>query len=134
MPRSRRSSTASSSGSPCGSPTSTEGTRPRPRRRRHRCAHTFGSGLTVPPQPIRDNLERAIAEGRAEDAWAWALALRQVGLDQAPALTVLLGRSGDRRHLRAFHRFLVRLIEEAEPSLLSLRKLVDALDVVGRVR
>jgi hypothetical protein len=91
-------------------------------------------GSPYPQRQICDNLDRAIAEGRVEDAWAWARGLRQVGLDQALALTVLLGRSGDGRYLRASHRFLARLIVEAEPSLLDLKKVVDALDVVGRVR
>lgn len=92
------------------------------------------AGSPFPQQQIRDNLDRAIAEGRVQDAWGWARGLRQVGLDQALALTVLLGRSGDGRYLRASHRFLGRFIIEVEPSLLDLKKLVDALDVVGRVR
>jgi hypothetical protein len=32
------------------------------------------------------------------------------------------------------HRFLIRFILEVRPSLLDLKKVVDALDVVGRVR
>jgi hypothetical protein len=91
-------------------------------------------GSPFPQQQIRDNLDRAIAEGRVEDAWSWARSLRQVGLDQALALTVLLGRSDDGRYRRAAHRFLIRFIVEAEPSLLNLKAMVDALDVVGRVR
>jgi hypothetical protein len=59
---------------------------------------------------------------------------KQIGLDRALALTVLLGRQDNTRYLRAASRFLVRLIGDVEPSLLNLKKIVDALDVVGRVR
>jgi hypothetical protein len=51
-----------------------------------------------------------------------------------PGLTVVLGRQGDGRYAAAAQRFLVRFILEACPSLLNLKKVVDALDVVGRVR
>jgi hypothetical protein len=60
--------------------------------------------------------------------------LKQVGLHRALALTLVLGRQNDARYLRAASRFILRLITEVEPSLLNLKKIVDALDVVGRVR
>jgi hypothetical protein len=87
------------------------------------------------PQPeIRKIVDRAIAEGDTDRALRWAQELKQVGLHRALALTVLLGRQDDRRYLRAASRFLLRLIADVEPSLLDLKKIVDALDVVGRVR
>jgi hypothetical protein len=60
--------------------------------------------------------------------------LKQVSLDRALALTLALGRADDERYLAAAHRFLVRFIVEVRPTLLNLKKVVDALDVVGRVR
>ena len=87
------------------------------------------------PQPqIAEIVDRAIADGDVERALRWARELKEVPLDRALALTLALGRTGDRRYARAASRFLVRLLTEVEPSLLNLKKVVDALDVVGRVR
>jgi hypothetical protein len=79
-------------------------------------------------------VDRAVAEGDADRALRWAQELKQVGLNRALALTLVLGRRDDVRYPRAASRFLLRLIAEVEPSLLNLKKIVDALDVVGRVR
>jgi hypothetical protein len=91
-------------------------------------------GSPYPQHQIAEIVDRAIAEGDAERALHWARGLKQVSLDRALALTLVLGRGDDRRYLPGAHRFLVRFIVEARPSLLNLKKVVDALDVVGRVR
>jgi hypothetical protein len=91
-------------------------------------------GSPYPQSEIRKLVDRSIVEGDPDRALRWAQELKQVGLDRALAITLLLGRQDDRRYLRAASRFLVRLITEVEPSLLNLKKVVDALDVVGRVR
>jgi hypothetical protein len=91
-------------------------------------------GSPYPQDQIAEIVDRAIAEGDAERALKWVRELRQVSLDRALALTVALGRNDDGRYLAAAHRFLVRFIVECRPSLLNLKKVVDALDVVGRVR
>jgi len=94
----------------------------------------FVPGSPYPQHQIAEIVDRAIAEGDPERALQWARGLKQVGLDRALALTVVLGRNDDGRYLVAAQRFLVRFILEARPSLLNLKKVVDALDVVGRVR
>jgi hypothetical protein len=94
----------------------------------------FVPGSPYPQSEIRKLLDRAIVEGDPDRALRWAQELKQVGLDRALALTLLLGRQNDTRYLRAASRFLVRLIADVEPSMLNLKKIVDALDVVGRVR
>jgi hypothetical protein len=91
-------------------------------------------GSPYPQHQIGEIVDRAIAEGDPERALQWARELKEIGLDRALALTVVLGREGDGRYVAAAHRFLVRFIVEARPSLLNLKKVVDALDVVGRVR
>lgn len=91
-------------------------------------------GSPYPQHQIAEIFDRAIAEGDPERALQWARGLKQVGLDRALALTVVLGRQDDGRYLAAAQRFLVRFIFEARRSLLNLKKVVDALDVVGRVR
>ena len=91
-------------------------------------------GSPYPQSDIGKIVDRSIAEGDADRALRWAQELKQVGLHRALALTLLLGRQDDARYLRAASRFLLRLIAEVEPSLLNLKKIVDALDVVGRVR
>jgi hypothetical protein len=91
-------------------------------------------GSPYPQTQIAAIVDRALAEGDAERALHWSRALEEVTLDRALALTLALGRAGDERYPRAASRFLVRFIVEAQPRLLALRKLVDALDVVGRVR
>jgi hypothetical protein len=91
-------------------------------------------GSPYPQSEIGKIVDRALAEGDADRALRWAQALEQVGLHRALALTLLLGRQDDSRYLRAASRFLLRLIADVEPSLLNLKKIVDALDVVGRVR
>jgi hypothetical protein len=91
-------------------------------------------GSPYPQDQIAEIVDRALAEGDAERALKWARELKQVSLDRALALTVTLGRNDDRRYVGAAHRFLVRFILECRPSLLNLKKVVDALDVAGRVR
>lgn len=91
-------------------------------------------GSPYPQTEIGKIVDRAVAEGDADRAIRWAQELKQVGLDRALALTLVLGRQDDARYPRAAARFLLRLIAEVEPSLLNLKKIVDALDVVGRVR
>jgi hypothetical protein len=91
-------------------------------------------GSPYPQHQIAEIVDRAIAEGDPERALQWARGLKRVTLDRALALTVALGHQGDGRYLAAAHRFLVRFILEVRPSLLNLKKVVDALDVVGRVR
>lgn len=91
-------------------------------------------GSPYPQSEIGKILDRAIAEGDSDRALRWAQELKQVGLHRALALTLILGRQDDARYPRAASRFLLRLIAEVEPSLLDLKKIVDALDVVGRVR
>jgi hypothetical protein len=94
----------------------------------------FVPGSPYPQSEIRKLVDRSIIEGDPDRALRWAQELKQVGLDRALAITLLLGRQDDGRYLRAASRFLVRLITDVEPSLLNLKKVVDALDVVGRVR
>jgi hypothetical protein len=91
-------------------------------------------GSPYPQDQIAEIVDRALAEGDAERALKWARGLKQVSLDRALALTVTLGRSDDQRYVAAAHRFLLRFIAEVSPSLLNLKKVVDALDVLGRVR
>jgi hypothetical protein len=91
-------------------------------------------GSPYPQDQIVEIVDRALAEGDAERALKWARGLKQVSLDRALALTVALGRNDDQRYVGAAHRFLVRFILECRPSLLNLKKVVDALDIVGRVR
>jgi hypothetical protein len=94
----------------------------------------FVPGSPYPQHQIAEIVDRAIADGDHERALKWARDLKQITLDRALALTVVLGRQDDRRYEAAAHRFLVRFILEARPSLLNLKRVVDALDVVGRVR
>jgi hypothetical protein len=90
--------------------------------------------LTVPANRDTENVERAIRQQELEAALRWARELKQVGLDQVLSLTLLLGREEDPRYPRAALRFLVRFVGEVEPKLLQLKKVVDALDCVERVR
>jgi hypothetical protein len=101
---------------------------------RPRCEHTFVPGSPYPQSEIGKIVDRAVAEGDADRALRWAQELKQVDLHRALALTLVLGRQDDVRYPRAASRFLLRLITAVEPSLLNLKKIVDALDVVGRVR
>jgi hypothetical protein len=94
----------------------------------------FVPGSPYPQSQIAEIVDRAIADGDVERALHWARELKEVGLDRALALTLALGRGNDERYRRAASRFLVRFITEVEPSLLNLKKVVDALDVIGRVR
>jgi hypothetical protein len=91
-------------------------------------------GSPFPQRQIAEIVDRALADGDAERALQWARGLKKVTLHRALALTLALGRAADERFLAAAHRFLVRFILEVRPSLLNLKKVVDALDVVGRVR
>lgn len=91
-------------------------------------------GSPYPQSEIGKIVDRAVADGDADRALRWAQELKQVGLHRGLALTLVLGRQDDARYLRAASRFLLHLITEVEPSLLNLKKIVDALDVVGRVR
>jgi hypothetical protein len=75
-----------------------------------------------PQHQIAEIVDRAVAEGDAERALQWARGLKQVTLDRALALTVVLGREGDERYLAGAHRFPVRFIVEIRPSLLNLKK------------
>jgi hypothetical protein len=94
----------------------------------------FVPGSPYPQSEIRKIVDRAIQQQEVESALSWAKELKRVGLDQALALTLLLGREDDPRYPRAALRFLVRFIGEVEPKLLTLKKVVDALDCVERVR
>jgi hypothetical protein len=91
-------------------------------------------GSPYPQDQIAEIVDRALAEGDAERALRWARGLKQIDLARALAMTLALGRSDDERYVLAAHRFLVRFIVEVRPSLLNLKKVVDALDGVGRVR
>jgi hypothetical protein len=91
-------------------------------------------GSPYPQSEIGKIVDRAVAEGDADRALRWAQELKHVGLHRALELTLILGRQDDARYPRAASRFLLRLIAEVESSLLNLKKIVDALDVVGRVR
>jgi hypothetical protein len=91
-------------------------------------------GSPYPSHLVAEIVDPAIAAGDADRALKWARELEQVSLDRALALTLVLGRSDDDRYLPAANRFLVRFIAEVHPSLFNLHKVVDALDVVGRVR
>jgi hypothetical protein len=91
-------------------------------------------GSPYPQSEIGKIVDQSVAEGDADRALRWAQELKEVDLHRALALTLVLGRLDDTRYPRAASRFLLRLIAEVEPSLFNLKKIVDALDVVGRVR
>jgi hypothetical protein len=91
-------------------------------------------GSPYPQAEIRKIVDRAIQQQELESALRWARELKQVGLDQALSLTLLLGREEDPRYPRAALRFLIRFTQEVEPKLLQLKKVVDALDCIERVR
>jgi hypothetical protein len=82
---------------------------------------------------IAEQFERAVEEGEPARAWNLARRLDPVRLDQALALTVLLGRARDRRFEAAALRFVERFVVEARPSLTTISKVADALQTVGRV-
>ncbi|MFT3866772.1 MAG: hypothetical protein QM729_21125 [Solirubrobacterales bacterium] len=91
-------------------------------------------GSPYPQAEIRKILDRAIQQQETESALSWAKGLKKVGLDQALDITLLLAHDDDPRYPKAARRFLARFIVEVEPKLLQLKKVVDAMDCVERVR
>lgn len=65
-------------------------------------------------------------------AWYAAVEARQVFLDQALRLTLLLGREQSEDYEAAARRFLVRFLKEVKPTLEQAKKVADALNEIGK--
>jgi hypothetical protein len=82
---------------------------------------------------IRSSFDRAIRDEDLPGAWSAAGQLREVELDRALGLTILLGRKGDERFRRTALCFIARLALEAGPTLEQVKKVADALTTLERV-
>lgn len=91
-------------------------------------------GTPYSRRQLRGIFDRAVGESSLERAWGAARGLSPLDLPRALALTVLLGRRGDRRYPDCARRFLSRFAVEAEPTLAQIRKVADALDTLERTR
>jgi hypothetical protein len=101
--------------------------------RRVDCEHAFVPGTPFTQWQIRDQLDRAIAEGDVDRAWGLAKRLDPVPIDRALALTTLLGRHADPRFETAALRFVERFVAEAKPTLPQISKVAHALQTLHRV-
>jgi hypothetical protein len=91
------------------------------------------AGLTYPPSEIHKIVDRAVPEGDADRALRWAgveegQPRSSTGIDPPPR------PAGRQAILARGLLILMCLITDVEPSLLNLKEIVDALDVIGRVR
>jgi hypothetical protein len=82
---------------------------------------------------LRSRFDRAIRDEDLPGAWSAAGKLREVELDRALGLTLLLGRKGDLRFRRTALRFIARLALEAQPTLEQVKNVADALTTLERV-
>jgi hypothetical protein len=94
----------------------------------------FVPGTPYSQRQLREIFDRAVRESNVAMAWNVAGGIGRVELHRALALTLLLGRQGDRRYPASARRFLARFAEEAEPTLAQVRKVADALDTLARTR
>lgn len=88
-----------------------------------------GHGTSFYAQELFD---KAVAEGRLDDAWMRAIQVPHLTLDRALRLTVLMAQEDGPGAERLARRFLVRFIREYKPSMQLLGMVVEALRAISR--